>query len=309
MLIVCAYDHDVKSDARQALASMTPSIKELREVPADTVEQMFAQLDPQLKQRRDQLPDNGILILCGLDGVLIEPEAEAHVLAHLEAIYRVFNAHIARTDFWRAVEPGRTDRAIGAELMSFGQRNAAGATGDDVERWRAELAEQFRYFMRDIGFEPEVLPHVQRGLLMAAHRGDVLLGLATGNIEGVARQKLQALQLDRFFQDAPAGYGDFALHRHELVADALHRAGWIDPQTGQAARPMDRVFLIGDTSGDIEAARKIGLRAVGISSGGYGLRELRSAGAEAAFMRFDRAVEWILDQAFSPLLMTAPRPS
>jgi phosphoglycolate phosphatase-like HAD superfamily hydrolase len=129
-------------------------------------------------------------------------------------------------------------------------------------------------------FQPasvRLLPGVKELLVALANRGQTL-GLLTGNLEAVAKRKLEALGIWSFF--TVGGYGsDPHTARADLVTLAIQRAGY-------AGRVSD-VFLIGDTPKDIEAAQDAGVEnSVGVTYGFRSAEELKDAGAKITIEDF-----------------------
>jgi len=92
--------------------------------------------------------------------------------------------------------------------------------------------------------EMKLLPGVKE-LLSKLTDTDSILGLITGNMESIAKRKLEALGIWNYF--TLGGYGsDPHVIRADIVKVAIERAGFEDS--------MDRVYVIGDTAKDIEAA-------------------------------------------------------
>lgn len=119
----------------------------------------------------------------------------------------------------------------------------------------------------------EVLPGVLSLLSDLSTRGDVLLGLGTGNTEPAAYAKLARGGLDSFF--AFGGFGSDHTERAELLRTGLKRGL---ERTG--TRPEGaRVVVIGDTPYDVVAAHAIGAYCVAVSTGGYDSAALKAAGA------------------------------
>lgn len=101
------------------------------------------------------------------------------------------------------------------------------------------------------------------------------LGLVTGNSAGIARAKLEAVGLDRYFVfDPDLGFGDWREDRVAVCEAAVQPL----LATGLTRRLC---MLVGDTAGDMAAARSAGVVAVGVLSGAGDVQSLRSAGAEA----------------------------
>ncbi len=114
---------------------------------------------------------------------------------------------------------------------------------------------------------PEILAHLQ-----SIH---ATVGLATGNLAEGARIKLERPKLWHHF--GFGGFGSDAVLRADLVRIGIargHRA---------AATPPDRVFVIGDTPRDIEAAHDAGAIAIGVATGSYTVAQLEAAGADQAY--------------------------
>ena len=97
-------------------------------------------------------------------------------------------------------------------------------------------------------------------LLNTLKQNAFLLGLVTGNIEKIARAKLEKIGLSHFFKFG--GYGSDHIRRAELVRIAIKRA---QKQFGfDAARPL---FHIGDAPQDMQAAREAGGIPIGVTTG------------------------------------------
>ena len=108
-----------------------------------------------------------------------------------------------------------------------------------------------------------------------ARRGDVVLGLLTGNYSSAGPMKVSAAGLEPGWFTVTA-YGDEAETRAELVSLAMgkHResAGWsVAPGC---------VIVIGDTPQDVGCARANGCVSFAVATGRYSGDELREAGAD-----------------------------
>jgi phosphoglycolate phosphatase len=117
-----------------------------------------------------------------------------------------------------------------------------------------------------------MLEGVEDLLLMLSDAG-TMLGLVSGAMEGAARVKLSRADLNRFF--VFGGYGSDSDDRAMLTRVAIDKAATLH---GHNVTP-DRVFVVGDTPLDIEAARAVGAVSVAVASGKFSVEELRSSGA------------------------------
>jgi len=113
-------------------------------------------------------------------------------------------------------------------------------------------------------------------LLNELDRKSFLLGLVTGNLEKIARAKLEKIGISHFFKFG--GFGSDHIDRFELVRIAVKRAG---KKFGfDAAR---KTFHFGDAPQDMQAARSAGVIPIGVATGIFSADELNLAGAHKVF--------------------------
>lgn len=160
---------------------------------------------------------------------------------------------------------GRTDRWILRQAL------AGRHTPDDFERFLVELQAPYLRALEEqlplLG--GELLPGVTPLLDALAARGDVRLGVQTGNLREAAWFKLKAFDLDRYFLDG--GFADDAEERETLLATAIARLG--------GASEGHRVVVVGDSPHDVTAALANGAIAVGVATGRASFEDLEAAGA------------------------------
>jgi phosphoglycolate phosphatase-like HAD superfamily hydrolase len=108
-----------------------------------------------------------------------------------------------------------------------------------------------------------------------AQRGDVLLGLCTGNLARGAELKLTSAGLWGRFRFG--GYGSDAEPRAEIVRTAWRRA----QELGAA-----EALVIGDTPRDVLAAHEAGLPACGVATGRWSVHDLATHGPELVLRDF-----------------------
>ncbi|MDA8243002.1 MAG: haloacid dehalogenase-like hydrolase [Elusimicrobia bacterium] len=102
---------------------------------------------------------------------------------------------------------------------------------------------------------------VEKFLSRLSSRGDVLIGLGTGNLRDGAFIKLEPSGLMKHF--AFGGYGCDSHHRSEVLRKAVQRAARL------AGAPVkeSRVYVIGDTHRDVEAAKEAGYHSAVVLDG------------------------------------------
>ena len=161
---------------------------------------------------------------------------------------------------------GRTDRAIVNDLFAhFGITNTPGSRAlllrSYLDRLPAELSRRHGV----------VLPGVQVLLDRLAGRGDVTLGLLTGNFEAAAEVKLRHFRLARYFR--LGAYGDDHDDRNDVARHAMSRIK--EDLTRRCA--VERVVVIGDTPADVACAAAVGAVSVAVATGRFDDKTLSAA--------------------------------
>jgi phosphoglycolate phosphatase-like HAD superfamily hydrolase len=98
------------------------------------------------------------------------------------------------------------------------------------------------------------------------------LGLVTGNIETTAWMKLHHAGIAHYFSFG--GFGCTHADRAEIARQALKNSGMKNP---------GKVFLIGDTPSDIDAAKVNGFVSIAVATGGFDFQTLKNSGADFVF--------------------------
>jgi phosphoglycolate phosphatase-like HAD superfamily hydrolase len=170
---------------------------------------------------------------------------------------------------------GRSDRAIAMDLF---RGHGIATTTENWLRFRAAYLGRLEEALTMCsGY---VLPGVESLLAELTARGDVALGLLTGNIREGARRKLVYYGLWNHF--AFGGFGDEYLERCDIAAAALasarhHLAGRESNSNGsQVGDALGQVIVIGDTQHDIDCGRSIGARCVAVPTGHTSAETLHS---------------------------------
>jgi phosphoglycolate phosphatase-like HAD superfamily hydrolase len=159
---------------------------------------------------------------------------------------------------------GRSDRAIALELLE------THGLEPSVANWHRFCAGYLHRLDAALAaYQGYVLPGAAELLTALANRGDVALGLVTGNVREGARRKLTHYGLWHWF--AFGGFGDDHVERCHIAADALAAAR--EHLNGHARHSSNgsvnhgQIVVIGDTPHDIDAARSIGARCVAVPTG------------------------------------------
>ncbi len=203
------------------------------------------------------------LILFDIDGTLISAKG-----AGKRALERALEAHYGIASGMRGVAlEGKTDPLIVREALALAGRR---------ENFDGRLSPVFRKIYADFLREElasladfEILPGVIELIARLTDQRDVLLGLATGNVQEGAWLKLERAGLRAHF--SVGGYGSDAEDRTEVVRRAVERA-----RACLGDRTIRRTVVIGDTPRDIHHGRLAGADTVAVATGSYSLEELRS---------------------------------
>jgi phosphoglycolate phosphatase-like HAD superfamily hydrolase len=164
---------------------------------------------------------------------------------------------------------GRTDAAIMRDLVAL-----AGISDDAFDARWAEVVEGAA---ADYGrlCPPDLSDRVAPGIpelldALAARPDEFRLSLVTGNLEAIARLKLDRAGIGGYFEAGQGGFGSDHASRAELPAIARARAGdW----------PRERTVVIGDTPRDIACARADDVRVAAVATGPFAVEALADADA------------------------------
>jgi phosphoglycolate phosphatase-like HAD superfamily hydrolase len=158
---------------------------------------------------------------------------------------------------------GRTDRAIARDLFRF--HDVAESTAN-LQRF---IAGYFRRLPDSLcKHKGSVLPGIASLLDQLRARGDVLLGLLTGNFREGARLKLGHYGLFDHF--AFGGFGDEHFERDDVARSALAEV----KRCLNGSCNLDRVWVVGDTPLDVQCARAIGAKVAAVATGWHSRDEL-----------------------------------
>ena len=211
------------------------------------------------------------IVLFDIDGTLILTGG-----AGLVALRRIFRELHDVEDAAAGIEfHGLTDPVILDNIAArhLGRPLTPAERTRIVDAYTAALPETLA---RATGYR--VLPGVLELLEALGRRGDVALGLATGNFEPTARAKLRHGDLDRFFDWG--GFATDSADRAELTRIAVQR--------GRERAGADAgVWLVGDTAHDVHCARLAGASCLAVATGNATVEELRLAGADRVVASLD----------------------
>ena len=213
-----------------------------------------------------------LLALFDVDGTLLVDDAYAHGRAMVLALREVYGAPIA-DDAVMQIEPwGKTDLRIARDVL-----RASGLGNAEIDArlpdWAYTAASAFRSEARAARAAWKVRPGLEGALRQLRDEG-LRLSLLSGNLRPIAIEKVEQLGLGSYFDVAIGAYGSDLEDRPGLVALARRRGG-----SPGRPWPRSRTALVGDTPGDVAAARSDRVRCAVFSSRRFSAARLGGADA------------------------------
>jgi phosphoglycolate phosphatase len=121
-----------------------------------------------------------------------------------------------------------------------------------------------------------LLPGALSALIRYSTVPHVTQAIVTGATAAIARGKLEAFDILRFFNFRCSSFGDETADRAHLIRAARDEYCRIMDEP----MPFERVLLVADTTNDMSAASSVGAYAIGVATGKYSDGDLLSAGAD-----------------------------
>jgi len=103
-----------------------------------------------------------------------------------------------------------------------------------------------------------------------------ILGVLTGNLSTIAKEKLTLTEISQYFKEG--FYADNYDDRNRLVVDAVTTC-----VSKYSLPDAKNVIIVGDTPLDVKAAKAAHATSIGIASGVYSMRALSQSGATRTF--------------------------
>jgi phosphoglycolate phosphatase-like HAD superfamily hydrolase len=213
------------------------------------------------------------LLLFDIDGTLMLSGGAA-----TRAVNRAFKKIYGIGNAMDGIKPdGKTDVAILREIFNKTlERDFSPKEADAV------FKDYVLFLAEEIAISPgyRVMPGVFEIIKALSKREDVILGIATGNIEDGAWIKLKRAGLNAYFKFG--GFGSDSEDRETLIRIAIQRGKKIhDHRTGD-----ERIFVIGDTPFDIIYGRASGAKTAAVATGSYSVSELEKYNPDYLFESF-----------------------
>lgn len=221
-----------------------------------------------------------LLLLFDIDGTMVANSAGAHARALRIALHEVHGIGLSDGDaagLPQVPAAGRTDMEIAREIALLCEVPAKRFDEGREEVMEVCLREYARLAPADLS--DRVVEGIGPLLRELRERPEVVLSLVTGNLEGIARVKLDRAGLGSFFAAGQGAFGSDSEDRTDLPPLARKRAGAL--AGGGEPYPRERTVVIGDTDRDIACAHADGVRCIAVTTGPLGADGLGQADAVA----------------------------
>jgi phosphoglycolate phosphatase len=212
-----------------------------------------------------------MLLLFDIDGTLLLKASREHAESIYVALRRIHG--LDEIPAGQVEAAGRTDDAIARSILTLAGVPAE-RIDDRARDVRAMACADYAHRCPD-DLAAHLAPGVPEVLDLLAAREDVDLALLTGNMECVARLKVDRAGIGHHFARGEGAYGSDSEDRTDLpeIARARHGAA----RGGQGPYPREQTVVIGDTPRDIACARADGVHVIAIATGPFRPADLAGA--------------------------------
>lgn len=211
------------------------------------------------------------LLLFDIDGTLVNDASFQKGL--FKEVFGIDDADFLKN----YANSGKTVRTVITEILEkkgFSRKEA-------VHKMNYFFNELVKYYKEKIESEHsfECIPYTRELLTELKRRGHIL-GLVTGNIEEIAKLKLEKVGLLDFF--TIGGFGDSSMIRSELALEAIKKV----KRKLKIRFDKKDIFIIGDTPSDIECGKELGVKTIAVSTGPFRMDELKMHNPDYLFNNF-----------------------
>lgn len=217
------------------------------------------------------------LLIWDIDGTLIDSKGSGR-----RAMDKTFqNLYKVENGFDKISMSGRLDWQIVMDALKKHK-----VEDEDVASF---LCEYGKTLMEELKCNncARIFPGVKEILDITANNTDVYHALGTGNCEKGAILKLAHLKLDTYFEIG--GFGDEDLERWQVIDRVILKAkDYYDVDFKK-----ENIYVIGDTSLDIECGKKNGVKTIAVATGSCSYEELLQYSPSYIFQSFERCSDFL----------------
>ncbi|MCL4389246.1 MAG: HAD hydrolase-like protein [Candidatus Marsarchaeota archaeon] len=203
------------------------------------------------------------LVLIDINGVLVKDSRDVseYVAEAIRSRYGL-EAHFNLSDY-----EGASAQDMLRDILA---KN--GVSDDEINARLQGCAEELGYSYYNVtGREAIVVLDGAKQLLGELVKKGILVGIATGDIEDIVKNKLERAGLSDYFKFGEYGNREASLEK--IIRNAVERAKKEFDFSGQS------VWILSSTPRMLSAAKAAGVNALGVESGQHDSSELSAAGA------------------------------
>jgi len=208
------------------------------------------------------------VILFDIDGTLISSQKSEfdERKRYFEAVYQV-------TGKAPLVDPSRFAGMVDPQICRI-ILTEIGVADEFLPKILATMTEVYQKMPKEL-----VLNRGVKELLnILSHSTNHVLGVLTGNISAIAKEKLTVTGISEYFKES--FYADNYDDRNRLVQDAVQVC-----VSKYSLESTKGVIIVGDTPLDVKAAAAAHATSIGIASGVYSMDTLSQAGGATMILR------------------------
>jgi phosphoglycolate phosphatase len=151
-----------------------------------------------------------------------------------------------------------------------------GLDDERVEYFLPKVLTRMGEIYREMEKKPILNEGVEELLRILRRSQNHIVGVLTGNLSAVAKEKLRTTGIDSYF--AEGFFADNYFDRNRLIEDAVRTC-----VANHKLSDRRNVMIIGDTPRDISAANAAQATSIGVASGVFSLEQLSQANATWVF--------------------------
>ena len=204
------------------------------------------------------------IILFDIDGTLIHSGSELGKLHHASFLYafkEIYNLEILDEEFQGY--SGRTDMFVIKDILANRGLDDAEISENITKMFQCMT----KYFDENLGageYKENVIDQVVEVLDMLNQDENYIVGLLSGNVKGIAKRKLEVVNLWHYFKIG--GFGDSSDLRENLIDIAVNDA--VEKKFSDTV-DIKQVYIVGDTKYDILCAKERGAVSVAVTTGKF----------------------------------------
>lgn len=229
------------------------------------------------------------LVLFDMDGTLIAPNNKIHLESFNFAIESVLGRQVI--DVGDTDHSGKTDANIIFEILKQEK-----VSEKEIKNKTIEIIKKMEsFFSENVSANNIQALNGVKELLTEIKQKKILMGIVTGNIEFIAKEKLKLINLINYFKIG--SFGDDCKNRTDLVKLAINKA-----KEKFDFNFENNVFVIGDTPKDIIAGKQAGAITLAVATGNYSISELKKENPDFLFKDLlfkNKIMKIIMDDKFN----------